>query len=76
MKPKHTLIAQIKALERRKHGKLDRYALVDNKGKVIEKYRLRFTASQELIRQEKIHFQKLKIVDLDENGKPVVTKER
>ena len=71
---KHSLFAQIKAIERRKHGKMDRWALIDNKGKVIEKYRLRWTADKELPFREKEHFQELKVVELDEYGKPVTTK--
>ena len=69
MKSKHTLFAQIRALEKRKQLKLPMYALVDNKGKVIEKYRLKWTADRELRSQEKIHLTKLKIVPLDEDGK-------
>lgn len=76
MKSKHTIFAQIKALEKRKQLKLPMYVIIDNKGKVIEKYRLRWTADRDLGKQEKDHFQKLKIVRLDENGKPVVTRER
>ena len=71
---KHSIIAQIRDVERRKHGKSDRWALIDNKGKVIEKYRLRWTVDRELPFKEKEHFQELKIVELDENGKPVTTK--
>jgi len=74
MKSKHTLIAQIKALERRKHGKLNRYAIIDSKGKVIEKYRIKQTADYALPKLRKEYYEELKIVELDENGKPVTTK--
>ena len=73
MKSKHTISAQIKAIERRKHGKMNRYAIVDDKGKVIEKYRLKFTADYALPKLRKDYFEELKVVELDENGKPVVT---
>jgi len=71
MKPKHTIFTQIRALEKRKQLKLPMYAIIDNKGKVIEKYRLRWTADRDLRKQEKIHLQKLKIVGLNEYGKPI-----
>ena len=73
---KHTLFAQIRALEKRKQLKLPMYCIIDNKGNVIEKYRLRWTADRDLGKQEKNCFQKLKIVRLDEKGKPVVTNKR
>ena len=76
MKLKHSLIAQIKALERRKHGKADRYAIIDKKNNIIEKYRLRWTADKELTKLRKDYFEELKIVELDENCKPVVTNKR
>ena len=73
---KHSLISQIKAIERRKHGKMNRYAIVDDKGKVIEKYRIRWTADQEIKKKQKEYYVRLRVVNLDEDGKPVVTKER
>ena len=69
MKSKHTLFAQIRALEKKKQLKLPMYALVDNKGNIIEKYRLKWTADRDLSKQEKIHITKLKVVPLDEDGK-------
>ena len=73
MKPhsqnKHSIFAQIRALEKRKQLKLPMYALVDNKGNIIEKYRLKWTADRDLSKQEKIHITKLKVVPLNEYGK-------
>ena len=74
MKPKHSLIAQIKAIERRKHGKMNRYAIIDDKGKVIEKYRLMLTATQEIKKLRKDYYEELKVVELDEYGRVVTTK--
>ena len=76
MKTKHTLIAQIKALERRKHGKMMRYAIIDSKGKVIEKYRLKWTVDKELPKLRKDYYEELKVVELDEYGKVVIPKKR
>ena len=71
---KHSLSAQIKAIERRKHGKMNRYAIIDSKGKVIEKFRLKFTALQMLSGIQKDYYVRLKVVELDEYGKVVTTK--
>ena len=70
---KHSISVQIRAMEKRKWGMTDRYAIVDDKGKVIEKYRLKFTARQMFSEIQKNHYARLKIVELDENGKPVIT---
>ncbi len=78
MKPytntKHTILAQIKAREKRKLLNLPMYAIIDNKGKVIGKYRLKWTAYRDFKRIEKEYYVELKVVSLDENGKAVVTK--
>ena len=71
---KHTLIAQIRAVERKKHGKADRYAIINSRGKIIEKYRIKQTADYALPKLRKDYFEELKIVELDENGKVVTTK--
>ena len=71
MKSKHTIFAQIRALDRRKHGKLNRWVIIDSKGKVVEKYRIKNTADKHLPKLRKDYFEELKIVELDENGKPV-----
>ena len=80
MKPhsqnKHSIFAQIRALEKRKQLKLPMYAIIDSKGNVIEKYRLKNTADYDLSKQEKIRLTKLKIVPLDETGKYVTPKKR
>ena len=71
---KHTLFAQIRAMERRKQGKMNRYAIIDSKGKIIEKYRIKQTADYALPKLRKDYFEELKVVELDEYGKPVTTK--
>ena len=71
---KHSIFTQIRDIERRKHGEVDRYAIIDSKGKVIEKYRIRQTAENEMIKLRKDYYEELIIVELDENGKPVTTK--
>ena len=73
---KYSIFAQIRALEKRKQLRLPLYAVIDEKGNVIEKYRLRFTTDKELKKLQKDYYVKLKMVKLDEYGKPVVTKER
>ena len=82
---KHSLITQMKAMEKRK-GKEQtlsltvntymKYALVNSKGDIIERFRLYQTAKQMRGNYNQIQREELKIVKLDENGKPVVTKER
>ena len=73
---KQPIFAQIRAMEKRKQLKLPMYTIIDNKGNVIEKYRLRLTARHELERLQKEYYVKLKIVELDEYGKPVVPAKR
>lgn len=73
---KHSIIAQMKAMERRKWGEVNRWAIVDRKNNIIEKYRLRWTADRELPFKEKQHFQELKVVELDEYGKVVVPRKK
>ena len=72
----HSIFAKIRARERRIKEKLDQYAIIDENGKVIEKYRIRQTAENEIKRFRKDYFEELKIVELDEYGKPVVTNKR
>ena len=73
---KQGIFAKIRARERRIKEKLDQYAIIDENGKVIEKYRIRQTAENEIKRFRKDYFEELKIVELDEYGKPVVTNKR
>ena len=74
MKSKHPIFAQIIALEKRKQLKLPMYAIIDKKGKVIEKYRLMWTATKELKKLSEDYFEELRICKLDENGKVVIPK--
>ena len=62
---KHSLISQIRAVEKKEQAKLYRYAIVDDKGKVIEKFRYKFTANQMFSEIQKNHYSRLKIVKLD-----------
>ena len=65
---KHSIFAQISAYELRKQKKLPNYAIIDKKGNIIEKYRLRWTADVFLKKLEKEKLEKLRICKLDENG--------
>jgi len=63
---KHNIFAQIRNREQRKTLMLPNYAIIDKKGNIIEKYRLKWTANQELPKLQKDYFQKLKIIELNE----------
>ena len=63
---KGSIFTQIRAREQRKALMLSNYAIIDEKGNIIEKYRLRWTANQELPKLQKDYFQKLKIIELNE----------
>ncbi len=62
----HNIFAQIRNREQRKTLMLPNYAIIDKKGNIIEKYRLKWTANQELPKLQKDYFQKLKIIELNE----------
>jgi len=64
----HSIFTQIRAREQRKALMLSNYAIIDEKGKIIEKYRLRWTADVYLKKLEKEKLQKLRICKLDEDG--------
>ena len=64
----HSIFAQIRAREQRIKLKLPQYAVIDSKGNIIEKFRLRFTTSVYLKKLEKEKLQKLRICKLDEDG--------
>jgi len=50
---KHNIFTQIRAREQRKALNLPNYAIIDKKGNIIEKYRLRWTADKEIKKLEK-----------------------
>jgi len=65
----HSIFAQIRAREQRIKLKLPQYAIIDSKGNIIEKYRLRMTADREIKKLSKQKLEKLRICKLDEDGK-------
>lgn len=44
---------------------MERYAIVDSKGEIIQKFRIKGTARNLLSELQKDHYQKLKIVELE-----------
>jgi len=65
---KGSILTQIHAYNQRIKQNLPNYAIIDKKGKIIEKYRLRWTADVFLKKLEKEKLEKLRICKLDENG--------
>jgi len=66
---KHNIFAQIRNREQRKTLMLPNYAIIDKKGNIIEKYRLRMTADVYLKKLSIQKLDKLRICKLDEDGK-------
>ena len=65
---KHNIFTQIRAREQRKALMLPNYAIIDEKGKIIEKYRLYCTAINERKKHQRDFFGNLRICKLDEYG--------
>ena len=65
---KGSIFTQIRAIEQRKALMLPNYAIIDEKGNIIEKYRLRMTADREIKKLSKQKLEKLRICKLDEDG--------
>jgi len=65
---KTSIISQIEAREQRIKDKLPNYAIVDDKGKIIEKFRGKATALQMMPKIQKEYFVRLKIVPLNNDG--------
>ena len=65
---KGSIFTQIRAREQRIKLKLPQYAIIDSKGNIIEKYRLRMTADREIKKLSKQKLEKLRICKLDEDG--------
>jgi len=65
---KSNLFAQIRAREQRIKEKLPQYTIIDSKGKVIEKYRIRVTAQNEIKKIRNDYYEELRICKLDSNG--------
>lgn len=69
---KHNIFAQITAYERRKQKKLNNYAIIDEKGEIVDKFRLNNTAIIEMRRIQRSFPGSLRVCKLDESGKPGV----
>ena len=70
---KHSIFAQIHSYNQRIKDKLPNYAIIDDKGNIIEKYRLSTTAINEIKKLQKDYYVKLSVVKLNSEGKPGVT---
>lgn len=65
IKPKNTLFSQIQAREREKKQKMNRYALIDENDKIIEKFRSKNLANIELMKLQPFFYTKLRITELE-----------
>ncbi len=65
---KGNIFAQIKAREKRIKEKLPNYAIVDEKGNIIEKYRLKCAVDNDLHKVQKNYYERLRVVTLDNEG--------
>ena len=66
----YTRISQLKASQSTKRFKASNYAIVDENGKILEKYRLYLTAAIDLPKQQKNYLLRLRVVKL--NGKDFI----
>ena len=73
---KTSIISQIQAREEAIRKGKSRWAIIDEDNKIVEKYRLRLAAGQNLAKLQKDHFQRLKIVALGTNGELVTPSKR
>lgn len=75
-KHKPNIFAQMRAYEQRKKKKLPNWVVIDENNEILEKFRLQNAAINFVHQNNKNYFKTLKIVRLDENGKPVVPYKR
>ncbi len=64
-KHKNSLFSRIKTSGEQKKINLSKYAIVDSKGKIIEKFRNKITAKTLIVNLKREYYEELKIVKLE-----------